>query len=441
VNQGARASSYSTAEVNLDYATIQRLDPVALRTKTIAFNLAKAVAQDPSENLELLSGDIVTVFSPKEAGTETENSITIVGEIVGGTKRFVWRDGFTIKDIIPSPQWLVDYYSYWQRGTVRSLTNDINWDYAQVIRRVPSTLQTKAMTFNLGRAVLQGLPADNIRLEPGDQIDLFTTAQLPVPAEKRAQSVTLSGEVAIPGKYQLQPGETLPDVIKRAGGLGKYAFAYGTLFTRESTRLQQQENLNKSVRRMRAQVDAQIAALAQNATDTEKTAGLQAQIAGQHQLVKRLEEIKATGRVALDLDAYRPELPAIALEDGDVITVPQRPSFVGVFGEVYSDSALIHKPQLTVADYLDKAGTTRDADLEYLIVVRADGTVEGSGNRNTLWGSGIHGKKLNPGDSVFVPSVVDRRTAYSIFIQGAKDWTSLLYQFALGAAAFKTLNN
>ena len=560
VNQGARTSSYSTPEVNLDYATIQRLDPVALRTKTIAFNLAKAVAQDPSENLELLSGDIVTVYAADEPGAETDNSVTLTGDLVGGTKRFVWREGFTVKDIIPSTQWLVDYYGYWQRaaklgrkrdnarkevlndqtlnqsrlqgatlsdtkrgssltatggqrgakadesllapgqrnlraddrlaalalrgsqmddeggdsairstknqnkialrdsaalddenelqsGALRSFGQEINWNYAQVLRRVPATLQTKSITFNLGRAVIDGQAEDNIKLEAGDQVALFTTAQVAVPTEKRSQMVTLTGEVAVPGKYQLQPGDTLPDLIKRAGGLGKYAFAYGTVFTRESTRLQQQDNLNKSVRRMRAQVDAQIAALVQNSTDSEKAATVQAQIAGQQQLLKRMEEIKATGRVALDLDSARPEFPAIALEDGDVITVPQRPSFVGVFGEVYSESALIHKPQFTVADYLNKAGVTRDADLDNLIVVRADGTVEGSGNidslwsRSALWGAGFKDKKLNPGDSVFVPSEVDRRTAYSLFIQGAKDWTSLIYQFALGAAAFKTLRN
>lgn len=539
VNQGARISSYSNPEVNLDYATIQRLDPVALRTKTIAFNLAKAVAQDPSENVELLSGDIVTIYAADDAGVETDNSVTLTGELVGGTKRFVWREGFTIKDIIPSTQWLVDYYGYWQRaaklgrkrdnarkdgledptpnptrpqtttpndikrslnpgqrdlrgegrlaltasrmndsqaesatygtktqdrlplrggavveddnelqtGALRSFGQEINWNYAQVLRRVPSTLQTKSITFNLGRAVIEGQTADNIRLEAGDQVALFTTAQVAVPTEKRSQMVTLTGEVAVPGKYQLQPGDTLPDLIKRAGGLGKYAFPYGTIFVRESTRLQQQENLNKSVRRMRAQVDAQIAALAQNATDAEKAATVQAQIAGQQQLLKRLEEVKASGRVSLDLEPDRVELPAIALEDGDVITVPQRSSFVGVFGEVYAESALIHKPKLTVADYLNKAGVTRDADLDNLIIVRADGTVEGSGNSNSLWsrsalwGAGFQDKTLNPGDSIFVPSAVDRRTAYNLFMQGAKDWTSLIYQFALGAAAFKTLRN
>jgi hypothetical protein len=37
--------------------------------------------------------------------------------------------------------------------------------------------------------------------------------------------------------------------------------------------------------------------------------------------------------------------------------------------------------------------------------------------------------------------VLDRRTAYTQFIQGAKDWTTILYQFGIGAAAFRTLRN
>ena len=46
-----------------------------------------------------------------------------------------------------------------------------------------------------------------------------------------------------------------------------------------------------------------------------------------------------------------------------------------------------------------------------------------------------------PGDSIFVPEKIDRRTGYVQFMQGAKDWTQLIYQFGLGAAAYKTLKN
>lgn len=441
INQGARTGNYSRPEVNLDYATIQRLDPAALRTKTIAFNLVKAIALDQTENLELLSGDIVTVYSPGEAGPETENSVTIKGDVVGGTKRFVWREGFTIKDIIPSTQWLVDYYSYWQRDVARNLNNDINWDYAQVIRRIPAKLSSKAITFNLGQAVINANPADNIKLEPGDQISLFTTAQLGLPLEKRNQQVTISGEVMVPGQYQLAPGETLPELIQRAGGLSRNAFLYGVVFSRESTRVQQQENLNKSLRRIESDINSQTAAALQNVVDPEKGNVLQSQITGQKLLLSRLQGLKASGRIALELDPEHPKMPPIILEDGDNISVPHRPSFVGVFGEVLAESSMLHKPGHTVNDYLGKAGLTRDADADNLFVIRADGTIEGKSTSRFIWGSDLTSKPLNPGDSIFVPGLIDRRSAYTQFIQGAKDWTTILYQFGLSAVALKTLRN
>ncbi len=510
INLGVLADSYSQPEVNLDYATIQRLDPVALRTRTIAFNLGKAIARDAVENLELLSGDIVTVYANDEAGAATDNSVTITGEVVGGVRRFVWRPGFTIKDIIPSTQWLVDYYGYWERragidaedeatgktngnadgakdklgGTIAKrkpkakgadaadldkdanfkgnetdkaraaileklslvrrtnadLGKDINWGYAQVIRRVPQTLSSQALTFNLGRAVIDGSASDNIALQPGDQIALFTTKQLAVPAERRNRTVVLSGEVQVPGVYQLAAGETLPDLIKRAGGLSSQAYAYGTVFTRESNRRQQQDNLDKAVRRMEADAAGKNLAALQNAGEADKAA-VNAQSALQQQMAARIATLKATGRVSLELNAAAPTLPPIVLEDGDTILVPQRPSFVGVFGEVFAESSLIHRPAYTVADYLDRSGVTRDADLDNVLVFRADGTVEGTGNRTSLWGSHVSGKKLNAGDTIYVPGKVDRTTLYTTFIQGAKDWTAILYQLGLGAAAVKTLRN
>jgi len=441
LNEGSLANNYSNPEVNLDYATIQRLDLITLRTKTIAFNLTKAIAKDPVENIELVSGDILTVYSPKEAGAETENSISVTGEIVGGNKRFVWRDGFTIRDIIPSTQWLVDYYGYWQRESARSLKNDINWDYAQVIRRLPKTLENKAITFNLGKAVLHGSIEDNIQLEPGDQIALFTTQQLPVPVAKRAQLVTLYGEVMAPGRYQVKPGESLNDLIDRAGGLTKNAYEYGTIFTRESTRQQQQENLNKSIRIMQNAISSQTATALQNVTDSEKASTFRAQLEGQKVLLERLQGLKPTGRVALDLDPDKPSFPSITLEDGDVISVPVQPSFVGVFGEVYTENSMIYKPELSADDYLKKAGPSRDADLDNTLLVRADGTILNFASRGWLSSIGLSNYKIKPGDTLFVPSILDRRTVMSMFVQGAKDWTTILYQFAIGAAAFKTLRN
>ena len=451
--QGVTDSSYSRPEVNLDYATIHWLDPVALRTRVIAFNLGKAMAREPAENLELQSGDTITVYAPKDPGIETEGSVALVGDIVGGTKRFVWREGFTVKDVIPSAHWLIESTNYWQRdklaqdptsqGNLRGdMVNEINWSYAQIIRRNPVSLKSEAITFNLGGAVLEGRPQDNLRLEPGDKIGIFSVAEVPVPAESRTQMVTLSGEVAVPGRYQLRAGETLPDLIRRAGGVTANAYVFGTAVVRDSVRQQQQDNLDRTVMKMQDQVQSQAAVISQSATDAEKAAAAQAQLAAQKELLSRIQGLKATGRIALDLDPEKPVLPSIVLQGGDIVAIPQRPSFVGVFGEVYAETALIHRPGTTMGEYIQKAGLTRDADADNILLIRADGTVESNSARFTsLMGNSLNGKKLMPGDTIYVPSLVDRRTAYSLFVQGAKDWTTILYQFGLGAVGFKVLRN
>jgi protein involved in polysaccharide export with SLBB domain len=303
-------------------------------------------------------------------------------------------------------------------------------------------LKAETLTFNLGRAVLDGSADDNLRLEPGDKIALFSVAEIPVPVETRTHMVTLAGEVAVPGKYQLRAGESLQDLIRRAGGLTSAAYVFGTSFVRESVRLQQQEQLDRSVKKMQAQLQSQASTLAQNAGDADKAATAAAQMAAQRELMSRVENLKASGRIALDLDPDRPVLPVLPLEGGDVITVPPRPGFVGVFGEVHAETSIIHRAGMTLGDYIQKVGLTRDADSDNILLIRADGTIESNQARFiSVTGSSLNGKKLMPGDTVYVPSLVDRRTAYSLFVQGAKDWTTILYQLGLGAVGFKTLRN
>lgn len=324
---------------------------------------------------------------------------------------------------------------------VKNQLNEINWDYASIERLDAKELRTTLIPFNLGKAIKDKDPANNIALQAGDVVTIFSVNDLPVPAERRSQFVRVAGEVMVPGIYQIQPGETLPGLIQRVGGLSQNAFAYGTVFTRESTRVQQQENINKSMRRMESDINAQTAFALQNASSADKSTTLQVQIENQKNLLRRLQGLKASGRISLEMDPNNPVTPSILLEDGDQILVPHRPSFVGVFGEVFAESSFIFRPGFTVSHYVDKAGLTRDADVDNLLLIRADGSVEGNARSSSFWSSGVMNKNLNPGDSIFVPGSIDRRTAYTQFMEGAKDWTTILYQFGLGAAALKTIRN
>ena len=93
-----------------------------------------------------------------------------------------------------------------------------------------------------------GTAVHNIELLPGDIVTVFGVNDLPVPVAKRTQYVRIAGEVQVPGVYQITPGETLEQLVRRVGGFTPNAYPYGTVFTRESTRVQQQKNLDQAIK-------------------------------------------------------------------------------------------------------------------------------------------------------------------------------------------------
>jgi hypothetical protein len=58
-----------------------------------------------------------------------------------------------------------------------------------------------------------------------------------------------------------------------------------------------------------------------------------------------------------------------------------------------------------------------------------------------LGGNRISELRLAPGDTVVVPDLTNRETPWNAFVRGAKDWTQILSNFGLAAAAIKTLRN
>jgi polysaccharide export outer membrane protein len=473
LNAGTLITGIDKPEVNLEYATVQRLDPVRLRTETISFHLAKALMGDTTENLALKPGDLVRVYGANEVAQDALDSVTLeAGFLVSqGVRRSVWREGYHVKDIIPDVRWLQDEVVRKARNTgvavsiddLNSRTNlsgdlstgklsaselqEVNLEYADIRRLDPLTLEVKLLTFNLSKA-LAGDAAHNLALQRGDRISLYSKREVPVPIERRTRLVKLLGEVVTPGTYQVNPGETLNDMVRRAGGFTSQAYAYGARFTRESTRLEQKKNLAAYIQNLEADLISQRSASLQNqaAQDAQKQETL---LAIQRQSIERLRKAEVSGRIALDLDenVLHPVLPSLALEDGDTLDVPSHSDFVTVVGAVDLSNAMIYRPGLTVRDYLERAGLKAFADLDSIAVLKADGTVK---TRRTVAGrlsllgwrtdESLLNQPLRPGDAILVPEKLDRQSGYTTFVTAAKDWTQLIYQLGLGIAAFKSLN-
>jgi hypothetical protein len=136
------------------------------------------------------------------------------------------------------------------------------------------------------------------------------------------------------------------------------------------------------------------------------------------------------------------DLPDLPLEDGDRIHIPARNAYVMAVGAVNNDNAMIWKSGRTVENVLRLAAPLESADMENTFLLRADGTVI-SKNKNGAWlfslSSGFDDIELMPGDAVVVPEKLDKKTAWTNFMTGLKDWTQILYQMGLGAAAWKTI--
>jgi polysaccharide biosynthesis/export protein len=232
----------------------------------------------------------------------------------------------------------------------------------------------------------------------------------------------------------------LRQLVAKVGGLTPNAYLYGTEFTRESTRVQQQQRLDDALQRLETEMQRSGIRRAQGTIEPEQAKALEAEAQAQRGLLAKLRELKATGRIVMEIQPYSnsyKDLPELVLEDGDRLYVPPRPSTVSVFGSVYNQNAYLYKSGRQVSNYLGQAGgPTRDADKSSLYIVRADGSV--LSKRQSGWlGGGFNGERLYPGDTVIVPEDLERFNWTREF----KDWTQIFYQLALGVVGLKVLKD
>ena len=416
--------------------------------------------------LPLKDGDVLnfTPISPRFV-----DSVTLRGN-VSQPGRYPWHEGMRVTDIIPSREFLITR-EYWnqQNALTLQLQNDnlknrtdvspeevnkldkaalndvkknapeINWDYAVIQRMNPQDLSTELIPFNLGKAVLEHQDSANLVLQPGDILTIFSQADLRVPRDQQTKLVKLEGEFESAGVYRAQAGENLRDLVVRAGGLAPSAYLYAAVFTRESTRIQQQERLDMFIAQMERDLARQTAQTSQNARTAEEASAARASMEARRASLEKLRQLRADGRIVLSLhpdDSGIDSIPPLPLEDGDKLYIPSRPIVVSVVGDVYNQGSFIQRPGKTVDRYLrDSGGPTRNADKSKIFVVRANGSVVGKEAASGFWTGGFNGMVLMPGDTVVVPEQLNPGAALRNF----KDWSQILFNFGLAAAAINVL--
>lgn len=424
---------------DLDYVVIKRELPPDRRIKVMSVSLREALAQRGSAaDVALEPHDDVRIFTfAEDRGDESDmrdirgdaidamidelkqqassaNPLKVVS--VAGNVRFPnqypLEDGMRISDLLRAGGGLSEAAYTLQAELTRY--EIVNGDYRE----------TQHETIDLAKLLAGDTSADLI-LRPHDHLNV---KELPQWSEQ--DSVKISGEVKFPGTYPIRRGETLSTVLARAGGLTQFAYPAGAVFMREELRRREQEQLNLMRRQLEDELNSLALQQAQQA-DPQKVQSA----AMLRDLSKQFENIKATGRLVIDLPAVSAGSTEadVVLKDKDELVIPSTMQEVTVIGEVFHPTSHLYNSTLSRDDYINQSGgPTKKADEKRIYVVRANGAVL-AGTASAWFGRGPEG--IKPGDTIVVPMDVERLRPLTF-------WTSIsqiVYQFGLAIAAWNTV--
>jgi protein involved in polysaccharide export with SLBB domain len=305
----------------------------------------------------------------------------------------------------------------------------------------PGTLKTTLIPFDPGKLVLEHDASQDMELQAGDVVTVFSQSDIHVPIAEQTTLVRLEGEFVHAGTYSVHPGETLRTVVERAGGMTASAYLFGSVFTRESARVIQQRRMDEAIHIMILQMQRGNLALAASPISTSQDlAGVAAAQASEQALIAQLQQVRATGRIVL---AFKPEskggdeIPDISLENGDAFLVPSVPSTVNAVGAVFNQNSFLYRPEARLESYLGLAGgPTPNADKKHMFLVRANGAVIARESVKGAWGNEFNHLKLNPGDTLIVPDKSVKPSAARYLLAIPAIFSQVMYGVAAASVVF-----
>jgi polysaccharide biosynthesis/export protein len=413
---------------DLHYVLIRRERPGTLRVETLSADLEAAWAAPTTDaNPALAPRDRVVVFDletgrqqhlapivaelRRQAGSARPTSIVRITGSVRAGGEYPLDPGMRVSDLVRAG------------GGLAEQAFGSEAELARYEVRDGQTRRASVLKVDLARA-LAGDPAADLVLAPFDTLVVKAIAEWAL-----QEVVRVEGEVRFPGEYPIARGETLSSVIARAGGLTALAFPEGSVFTRETLKERERQQVRILTERLRQDLSA----LALQGAQTGGAAATQASetLAIGQALLADLQAAEPVGRLVIDLKKSLAAGPGgtgdLLLRDGDRLRVPKQMQEVTVIGEVQNATSHLYTPGLTRDDYLRMSGgTTQKADDRRVYVVRANGSVEA---RTSKWFASS--ARIEPGDTVVVPLDAERMRPLPLWTAV----TTIIYNLAVAVAA------
>lgn len=413
---------------DLDYVLIKRELPPDRRIEVHSVNLAQAFEnRDSEENIQLQARDEVVVFSLTEnradllrpivaqlrlqARSDDPEHVVAIGGQVAFPGEYPLEKGMKVSELLRAGGNLTQQAYRLEAEMIRY----------QVIEN--KVRETSRIPLDLA-AIMKGDATHDRELRPFDTVNVKQVAEW-----WDRETIEIRGEVMFPGRYVVEKGETLSELIERVGGFTERAFLKGAILVREELRAKEQEQLDRLRERLKG--DLASISLQQMQEDTKK----QEALAMAQGLLIQTEGTKAVGRLVIDLEAIVNGVKTdIVLQNNDRIFIPDNPQEVAVLGEVNYPTSHVFDQKLTRDDYINHSGgMTYKADKKRVYVVKANGQVLSPKTTSTWFGK--NPQDIHVGDTIVVPLDADR--IRPLFL-----WSSIaqiVYQSALAIAAFNSV--
>jgi len=369
-----------------DRGEIIRLMPPDLRVEAIDFNVPEVLAGN--DQIHLQPFDTIRILGRYEADAP---KVQVHGEVLHPGTYSLSR-GMTVAQLVRMAG-----------GFNRSALLD-DADLASYDIKDGKQVLSRRDTVKIGAAVNNPDSNADVALKPGDVLTIHQISGW----NDIGSSVSLQGEVTYPGPYGIQEGERLSSVLKRAGGFRPTAYPLGAVLVRNQVKELEDKSRNELIHQI--ETTSAGAKLAPSLSAQDDAATLQLLIQQQKAVVERLRSQPPIGRLVIkinaDIASWEGTPADIEMRRGDVLTVPKKPGFVLVSGQVYNASAITFVPGKNAGWYLKRAGgSTEGGNMKEILVIRANGLVVG--RRSGEWYEpSVLETKLGPGDVVVVPQKV-----------------------------------
>jgi len=240
----------------------------------------------------------------------------------------------------------------------------------------------------------------------------------------------ISGAVKKPGFYTLAAGETLEDLIIKAGGYNSNAYPFGAVYLNDDAK----EIDKRSRDILYAEfIDNIIAVSQQNISENFDLTPIV-------RLTAEIKNTEAAGRIVVNLSEDFEESQQVQVKDGDELIVPEISSNVYVYGEISNEGSVMYQPNKNVEYFVNKSGGFKKfADENSIYILHPNGeSVRYRSKKNIFESKPKSDVKIYPGSIIFVPRELDESTPRRI---AAQAYVSILGNLGIALASLSSINN